>query len=245
MPNVFVPIGKDATIEQLITAINNNFAQLDQEAVTKVFRVAGNSPGLIQGKLPNDVGYGFLLYDGDNVAIACYITPTGTPILKIAKDGYDALTADNSQLIFNSAQNVFKIVNTLAGSIAIDFAARGAAGSDTVFSDNSTNSLVLPHGLTFIPSIQVFGYDTSKYIPISNGGLLQAPGFSTTNPQTGFNAGHTIISLAHAFWSISVDGTNVTIMGKRSGFQSTGASVGSITYPGASLKVYCLQETAN
>jgi hypothetical protein len=245
MPNVFVPIGKDATLEQLISAINNNFAQIDQETVTKIFRVANNSPGFIQGKLPNDTGYGFLLYDGDNVAIACYITPDGTPVLKVAKDGYDALTATDDQLIFNSQQNVFKIAKILTGDIAIDFAARGAAGVAGGFSENSTNSLVLLHGLTYIPSILVYGYDTSQYIPISNGGLLKSPGFSTTNPQVNFTGGGAVSTVAHAFWSISVDATNVTILGKRAGFQIVGAAVGAITYPTASLKIYCQQETAN
>lgn len=38
MPNVFTPLGSDSNQQTIIAQLNNNFAQLDAEAVTKVFK---------------------------------------------------------------------------------------------------------------------------------------------------------------------------------------------------------------
>lgn len=38
MPNVFLPLGADSNQQTLISQLNNNFAQLDAETVTKVFK---------------------------------------------------------------------------------------------------------------------------------------------------------------------------------------------------------------
>lgn len=142
MPYRFVPIGPNVSLQEALAVLNANFAQLDSEVVTKVFNAAGGNPGFLQGKLPNGLGYGFLMYTPDGkVAIACYINASGTPILKIAKDGYDALTATNDQLIFNSAQNVFKIANT--GTIDFPSLPGASAHSfqqDTVTADTGVAS---------------------------------------------------------------------------------------------------------
>lgn len=165
MPNVFMPLGTGADFDQARAVINANFAQLDNEAVTKVFkRASGNA--FVQGKLPGDTGYGFLMYDTNGlVAIACYVDSSGQPILKVAKEGYDALTATNDQLVFNSAQNVFKIV--LTGTGVLD--ANGATAGVPI-----TN--VIPHNLGYTPIPQVF---------MDNGGALSPLPFATGNGLSG------------------------------------------------------------
>lgn len=164
--------------------------------------------------------------------------------LKVSPEGVDVYTATDDQLIFNSDQNVFKIDTILTGSIAVDFALAAGPGADAGFSQTSTNSLVLPHGLSHIPVVSIFMYDSTAYVPVTNGGLLKSVGFSTTNPLVAFQAA-TVGSMATAYWDVNVDATNVTISGRRSGFQRAGVGVGAQTYPSAALKVYCLQETAN
>lgn len=118
---------------------------MDKEAVTKVFkRAEGNA--FIQGKLPEDIGYGFLMYDTEGlVVVACYVDSTGQPILKVAQDGFDALTASDDELIFNSAQNIFKIAQTGTASIDADFS--GGAGGLTE---------TITHGLGYVPAALVY-----------------------------------------------------------------------------------------
>lgn len=118
--------------------INNMIRQLNNEQVTKVFKQAGGVDGLITGRLPNDLGYGFLLYGTDGkVLIACYINSLGKPILKVAKEGYDATTATNDQLIFNSDQNVFKIVTNSTTSLTT--------------STGGATDRVVAHNLGYVP----------------------------------------------------------------------------------------------
>lgn len=63
MPNVFQPINPQSSQSNAMAQINQNFARLDREAVTKVFK-GPNGPRVIQGALPYG-GYGILLYDDD------------------------------------------------------------------------------------------------------------------------------------------------------------------------------------
>lgn len=62
MPFRFVPIGSNASLVEALAVINANFAQLDQETVTKTFKQA-NGNAIVEGKLPYDGGYGSLYYD--------------------------------------------------------------------------------------------------------------------------------------------------------------------------------------
>ena len=154
MSNRFIPFSSGTDMNQVLAILNKNFGELDNEAVTKVFNVAGGKPGFIEGKLPNSLGYGFILYDGDKAAIACYIDSSGNPILKIAKDGYDATTATNDQLIFNSSQNTFKIALT---------------GTATIPAVNTGDSdfVSVTHNLGFIPGVQAYAfYNGTSYYPL-------------------------------------------------------------------------------
>lgn len=64
MPYRFSPIGANSSFSDALPVINNNFAQLDQEAITKTFKQAkGNS--VVTGKLPGESAYGTLYYDVD------------------------------------------------------------------------------------------------------------------------------------------------------------------------------------
>jgi hypothetical protein len=93
MPYRFNPIGGNASFSEALPVINGNFAQLDQEAVTKVFKQASGN-AIIEGKLPYDGGYGSLYYDQNGVpSIVIGILPDGTTGIAIAKPGQDVLSA--------------------------------------------------------------------------------------------------------------------------------------------------------
>lgn len=92
MPNRFVPLGPNASLQELIAVVNNNFAQLDGETVVKTFKQPGGN-AIVEGKLPYEGGYGILLYDSDGIAsIIIGILPDGSAGIVVAKPGIDVFT---------------------------------------------------------------------------------------------------------------------------------------------------------
>lgn len=93
MPFRFLPINPGTSLDQAMAVINNNFAQLDQETVTKTFKQA-NGNAIIEGKLPYDGGYGNLYYDKNGLpSIVIGILPDGNTGIAIAKPGENVLDA--------------------------------------------------------------------------------------------------------------------------------------------------------
>lgn len=93
MPNRFIPLGPDAGFDEARAAINANFAQLDNETVTKVFKQSSGN-AIIEGKLPYEGGYGFLLYDPDGrPSIIIGRDPYGNMVIAAAKQGESILDA--------------------------------------------------------------------------------------------------------------------------------------------------------
>lgn len=72
--------------------LNDMVRQLNKEQTTKVFKGAGNTNAIIEGKLPYDGGYGSLYYDTDGTPrIVIGIQPDGTVGLTISKPGQSVL----------------------------------------------------------------------------------------------------------------------------------------------------------
>jgi hypothetical protein len=150
MPNRFQQIIPGSDVNQQIAMLNKNFAELDNENITKVFYNSAGNIGVTQGLLPNGLGEGTLLSDANGIPlIVMYVDANNNPVLKVAKSGQDATTASNDQLSFNSAQNVFQIVTTLTASFSVTSAAN-SQGSTTI---------TINHNLGYIPltenSVQV------------------------------------------------------------------------------------------
>lgn len=186
MSNRFLPLRSGTDMDQLLAILNKNFGELDGETITKVFSVSATSPGFIQGQLPNNLGYGFLMYTPDNkVAIACYIDSSGQPILKVAKEGYDALTATNDQLIFNSSQNIFKIVESGTATINVP----GAA-------NDFIDEVVIDHNLGFVPSYEVYVTPPPGYNGYVERTQLPFFDYSLFDSSTGADSGWHINGLA-------------------------------------------------
>lgn len=90
MPNRFTPITGNTSQAQILAMINKNFAELDNENVTKVYRGKDGNIAIIEGKLPYPGGFGTMQYDSDsNSRIILGIDPDGNVGLHISKDGYD------------------------------------------------------------------------------------------------------------------------------------------------------------
>lgn len=87
------------------------------------------------------------------------------PVLRVAKDGFDATTADSSNLIFNSEQNVLKIVGSGTSTIT--------KSANTAFNASS-----ISHGLNFIPAVIAFVFDSSSgtYQPVQYSLVDQSSG---------------------------------------------------------------------
>jgi hypothetical protein len=154
MPYRFVPIGSTTSFQDALPVINNNFAQLDGEAVTKTFNGANGQPSFILGQLPGSLGEGLVMKDKDgNVSIAAYIDADDKPILKVAGVGKDAITGSDEDMIFNSAQDIFKIVKT--DTVTLHRAV-----------NNMTGTLSVAHGLGYEPIAIAYALLSGTYLPL-------------------------------------------------------------------------------
>lgn len=162
MPNRFTPLNPNSDMSNMVNQINQNFAQLDNENVTKVFKGANSDNKLIEGRLPNSLGYGMILYDANGLpSIYMAVDNSGNPIMKVAKPGKDATTAGNSDLIFNSSQNVFKIIST--GTLSMpSVPAATPGGSQTRTVDVSTDIVA------GTPLIVMGFYSDGRILPHNN-----------------------------------------------------------------------------
>lgn len=90
MSNRFIPITGGTSPDQQLAMINKNFAELDSENVTKVYRGANGQVAIIEGKLPYAGGFGTLQYDSEgNSRIIIGIDPDGEVNIHVSKAGYN------------------------------------------------------------------------------------------------------------------------------------------------------------
>lgn len=140
-------------LNQAITTINNH-AQL-------INYTNGQVSVAQLGNLPSGA-IGFKILDANGVGIALFGQYVdGTTNLKVAKPGIEVETATDDELIFNSGQDVYKII--LEDSIDITPVAPGDGFAS------------FKHGLGFIPSVEAYvNIDGDFYqpLPYINAGTL-------------------------------------------------------------------------
>lgn len=148
---------------------------------------------------------------------------TGQTVIKIAKPGFDASTATDEQLVFNSSQNTFKIVGTGTLTAVGPTVSIAAVGVDV--QSASTN---IAHGLGFAPAVIAYAFDGLYYqfVPAKMG----------QNNTANYTAFDTV--------NVYSDATNVRITVRTELYNFV---AGARTYGPASydIKYYLLQETAN
>ena len=94
---------------------------------------------------------------------------TGTMVVKVAKPGYDANSATNDQLVFNSSQNVFKIVDKLTTTIPSFSLAAGAGNRFKIITIphlQSSTPLVEIYVQSYLVNFSVGGFISSTYTPL-------------------------------------------------------------------------------
>jgi hypothetical protein len=116
----FQLIGAGSDLASTQTQMNKNILELKNNETTQIFKDDTGTRRVLLGKGENGF-YG----------------------LKVSKDGEDVFTAGDDQLIFNSTQNVFKIVAT----DSVEWTPVLSSGIDT---------LTIDHNLGYVPIPQVF-----------------------------------------------------------------------------------------
>lgn len=173
----------------------------------------------LSGKLNFEQGEGRIVGRDDN-NITRLLINTNPFEMKVSKEGFDAFTAANDELIFNSSQNVFKIV--FSGTATLDALTINTGGASWSASVGS-NTLVIPHGLGYVPAILAYWDIGGEYSPLPITRTITAAGSSFMM--------YSILAF--------VDATNIKLSSELTGY-NVNTSFGSVN-----IKYYLLQETAN
>lgn len=220
-----IPLNTGNSTGQNYAQVNDLMRQFNNEKTAKTFRRSQGDNAIITGRLPDDLGYGTLLYDSDgNARIAMYIDEDGNPVFKVSEEGQDATTAADSDLIFNSAQNVFKIVTSGTVTQTLSNAANLVSAGK--------QSVTIAHNLGYVPAFLI--YVTAPSTFMDGAILFQLP------HSTFFNDGSANDGLFFTYFYGTVDSTNLTINYVHN--RNTDYSPQS---PAFTVRYYLLQETAS
>jgi len=172
-----------------------------------------NKQTVAQGQLINDGTF-------DRVLIGFQKGGFGTKDLgiKVSKEGYDVKTAADDELIFNSSQNMFKVVisdsTTVIGSSSLTY--------------GTPQTATIPHNLGYVPAFNVY-VNPSSPIPGFQGG----DGLSNL-PLMYFSAGAVLLLL-----QARADSTNLYL-----DVINTNSGTYDLDLYSWTFKYYLLQETA-
>lgn len=179
-----------------------------------------------------------IYYDHTNSRIVEGKLPDGNYGLWVSKPGFNAndpsASSDNN-LIFNSNQDIFKVVTS--GTTTIP--AFNTPASTLVW-----DSLVIPHGLPFVPVLQAYGLVNQFYnfnYPSINVETVQSYVALPFNAQTG-----SILDINVTVYQITagVDSTNV-YFGWLYETTLSGSGGTGYNFPAVPIRYYLLRETAN
>lgn len=158
--------------------------------------------------------------DGENKAVFGFYGVANKFGLKVAKAGADVLTAGDSDLIFNSEQNLFKIITSSSVTFAVASLTSGSTTTQTV-----------AHKQTGIPAVIAFVNGTGSTYLTAN----QYYSVPVTIPVA--VAGKYEAGILYGF---RVDATNIYFDVSNYTSASPITDIGTATF-----KYYVLQETAN
>lgn len=198
-----------------LNADDNVNNRMSHKTIGTTYKTAGNPD---TNRLIFDKGSikGFDTNENNNIFIGYDPALSTRPIVRIAKDGYDQSTATNDQLIFNSDQNVFKIIEKNSTSITHPI-------------NTTLNLTYIDHSYGITPIVWAF-FDTGA------GSTYDQIPYTITS-QSGANAGLTNSALTVTSTSNQIIFNLITPSFAGNTSYSTAYSY-NITY-------YLLQETAN
>jgi hypothetical protein len=189
----FQLIGAGSDLSSTQTQMNKNILELKNNETTQIFKDDSGTRRVLLGK-GADGFYG----------------------VKVSQEGVDVVSADLADLVFNSNNNLFKIV---------------ASGTGTVTKDalSYQGTLVIPHGLGYRPTI--IAYANESYLLPS---LSFAPATSG-----GIDAG---VNVYH-YW-VYTDAFNITFVIDTPDIRPSGYDKYAVAIS-LRVKYYLIRETAN
>jgi hypothetical protein len=142
----------DKTNPNRITAVLNSADDVQQRMAqgTNQIQNAGEEDDSGLRTLERQI---LAVQDGTNKAVMGFYGDANKFGFKVAKDGIDVLTAGPLELIFNSENNVFKIVDT-------------AIVPSPAFSPGTTQTTTIPHGLDYGPLVVGFLGTSTGFKPL-------------------------------------------------------------------------------
>lgn len=164
----------------------------------------------------------FTLSDGSNDRLLIGKDSNGNYVVKVSKPAFDAFDATDSNLIFNSNQDIFKIVS--AGITTVPAATASYNNSQ----NSTTTSVVVTHNLGFIPVVVAINSSAGNYFSLPQSSLN--------------NTSSTIGCWLHSsyYWTT----TNTTLKFFNTVTVSN-TGTGNGTSSSIDVKYFLLQETAN
>lgn len=165
--------------------------------------------------------------DGTNNVGLFGFDDAGNMVVKVAKPGFDANSATNDQLIFNSQQDTFKIVNKLTANFTTTCA--GFGQNNTLFS--------VTHSLGYQPLYIASVNITTNTVPGGAVGTYPVPYFLPAGSQNG--TGNNIWGFMGFVVPFTV---STSVIEFEAGVGSQNASGQTLA---GTVTVYILQETAN
>lgn len=128
-------IGGGSSLETVVSDMNKNLLEIKGSETTQIFKDETGTRRVLLGK-GADGFYG----------------------LKVSQPNFDVFTAEDDELIFNSGQNVFKIVKVGTFTMSKD-------ASDNYNVTDADVDPSLYHNLGFAPGIVAFWYFDPYYFP--------------------------------------------------------------------------------
>jgi hypothetical protein len=191
------PISSNSSGIEVSTSVNGVIRDLQGMQTTQIFKDDSGTRRVLLGK-GSDGFYG----------------------LKVSQEGQDVYTADNTDLVFNSDNNLFKIIST--GEVSINV-------PDPFTTASSPLTATIPHGQSFTPSFLA-------YVSIPAGSGVVGSGVLTNLPAMVGGSGSIT-----AFTQAGADDTNLYIYIRNNNGTNLGGAPFGTTW---TFKYYILQETA-
>lgn len=194
----FKLLGGGSDLPNIVNDVNQNILELKGREVTEIFKDETGTRRVLIGKGPNGF-YG----------------------LKVSSPGYDVFETADANLVFNSDQNVFKVV--LSGSIPLPQVGMPDPGAGT-YAEGQSTLVSGVHGLGFTPAV-------IAYIEFSSG--LRAAMPYTAHTVSGATASWQTYTPIVSATNFRIDVRYIVYGGPASSFST------------ATVKYYLLQETAD
>lgn len=166
-----------------------------------------------------------IAYDGINNLALFGKDDAGQVVVKVAKPGFDANSATDDQLIFNSNQNIFKIIYSGVVTLPAVTLPAGAATARVVS---------FTHNLGYIPVVNAYAYVQDNVLDDSLN-YIQVNGYQPLPFDPMINDPNVVIYRIKAI-------ANISTIDFYALYRTTGSG---FSWPATDIRYYIMQETQN